>query len=138
MLGDAKLESLVNVDSCSPGVYDADGVGRPGIQGLWHVLAEEKRRRAEDHEPAQESAAEGTDLENSRQHVAREQIAGGAGAAVLLGVSGALVRVDLVVRRGEIELGPSPECVAGEKEASAGIAFVPTARGIIRLRAGQR
>src|ERR1700758_2709481 len=127
MLGDAKLESFVEVDSHSPGVLYADRIRRPGIERLWYGLAEQECGRSIDHEPPQWTSSKRTDLQNSREHIAREQAARGVYAAVLPGVAGAEIRVNLIVRRSQVELRPAPEHVSGEKHSLPRSGLVPTA-----------
>src|SRR5580698_7238237 len=119
MLGHAKLESFVEIDSDSPGVLNADGIGRPCIECLRDGLAEEKCGRAVYHEAAQLGSAKRTHFKNSRQHIASEQAAGVVDATVGRGITGAKVRINLVVRRRQVELRPAPEHVAREKHAVA-------------------
>src|SRR5579859_5497969 len=99
MLGHAKLESLRDIDSCAPGVLNADRIRRPGVERLGDRLAEQESRCAPYLEAPQRSTAKWTDLEYSRQHVTRKQAARSIDAAILPGIAGALVRIHFVVRR---------------------------------------
>jgi len=58
-------------------------------------------------------------------------------AAILAGIPGADVGVNFVVRRGKIELGPSPERIFGEEEAllDCGRGKVGRGRSILGIRA---
>src|SRR6267142_1029936 len=93
----------------------ADSIWRPRIEGLGHVLAEQERWRSKQHEPAQRSTPKGTHLQNAGDHIAGKHTARRIHSAELTNVSGAEIRINLVVRRRQIELRPSPQHVAGKE-----------------------
>src|ERR1019366_1467665 len=62
MTGYAKFKSLGKVDSNAPGVLHANPAPRPGVQGLRNILAEQERGVVKEVDPAQQGAAERTQL----------------------------------------------------------------------------
>src|SRR4029077_13194202 len=137
VLGHAKFKSLSDKDSYSPGMLNADCIRRPGVEGLWDGFAKQKGGSAKHHEAPQRSAAKGTDLEHSREHVAGEQAARGVRTAILPSVSGAEVWVDFVVWRRQVKFRPSPKHVAGKEHSVLGFGILRITRGRLTLRAAQ-
>src|SRR5271169_4186989 len=125
MLGDAKLESSGDVDPCAPGMLNANGIWRPGVERLGNGLAEQERGGSKDHQAAQLAASERSDFQNSREHVTREQAARSVDSAVLPGIAGAEIRIDLVVWRREVKLRPAPEHVVRKEHAVVGTRHIP-------------
>src|SRR5438270_13398964 len=140
MLGYAKLETAVEIDSGSQGVLNADRVEGPGVQSLGNCLTGKKRRRAIEHESAQGTLSKGADLQDPREHVAREHAAGSIDTPVLPSISAAQVGVNLVMRRRQIKLRPPPKHVPREKHAFVRIGGFPCAvRTLLLLyRRGRR
>src|ERR1700737_3580661 len=115
VLGYPHLKALPNVDASSPGLFHADRVKRPGVKRLRKVFAEQKARFPKQKHSPQLSAAEGACLHIAGEHVARKGIAGGIGSSANSSIRSAEVRVNLVVRRRQIELPIAPEHVVGKK-----------------------
>src|SRR5579863_7790392 len=117
MLGHAELESFINIDSHAPRVLDPDRIRRPGVERFGYGLAEQECRSAEYHKSAQHASPKRTRFQHSREHIACEQAARRIHSPVLPCVAGAQVWVNLVVRRRQIELPPSPKRIPGEKHS---------------------
>src|ERR1700694_2247843 len=100
-------------------MLDADRIGRPGVKRLWDVLPEQKCRLPKQHEPAELALAKRTHLQISREHVAGEFAAGCLRAPVIPGISRTQVWIDLVVRRSQVKLRVTPECIV-RKEGAVG------------------
>src|SRR5260370_32740505 len=115
MLGDTKLETFGNVDSSAPGMFNANRIGRPRVERLGNGLAEQERGCPKDHQAPQWATAERPYFQNSREHIAREQAAGGIDSAVLSGIAGAQIGINLVVWGREVELRPAPKHVVGKE-----------------------
>src|SRR5579864_410468 len=138
VLGHAKFESFIDINPDSPRMFNADRIGRPRIECLRNRLAEQESGSSVHHEPAQRTPAKRTNLENSRKHIAREQTAGRVHPAVLAGVAGAKIGINLVMRRGEVKLGPAPEHVSREKHAVVRSRIVPSALRRLGFRSASR
>jgi hypothetical protein len=115
MLRSAKLKTLADVNTETPGMLDADGIWGPRIESLWDILAKKKAGRPEKHKTAQLSATEGTYLKHSRQHVTGEHATGSVYSSVLFGIPCAKVRINLIMRRSYVDLSPSPEHILWEE-----------------------
>src|SRR5215469_6374784 len=111
MLGNAHFEAPSHVDGGSPGMLETDGIERPGVETLRHVLAEQKTWLSKKHETAEGATTEGADLHQARKHVAGEGITRCIRAAIVTRIGGAEIGIDFIVRRGEVELRPAPESV---------------------------
>src|SRR5215469_8232637 len=120
MLGNAQFEAASHVDSASPGMLDADGIERPGVETLRHVLAEQKTWVPKKHEPAERTTAEGAGLDQAGKHVAGKGVARRIGAAIVARIRGAEVGIDLVVGWGEIELSIAPKSVRRKEHSLVG------------------
>src|SRR5215469_107750 len=117
MLGNPHFEAPPHVDGSSPGMLDADGIERPGVETLRYGLAEQKTWLSKKHETAERATTEGADLDEAGKHVASKGIARCIRAAIVTRIRGAEVGIDFIVRRGQVELSPAIEGV-GRKEHS--------------------
>src|SRR5712671_5912243 len=109
MLGHAEFEPFAKVDCGSPRVLNSYRVRGPGVERLGNGLAKQEGGSAPQHETPEGRPTEGTNLQNSGQHVARKHAAGCIHAAVIACVACTNIGVDFIVWGGQIKLSPSPE-----------------------------
>src|SRR6184192_2842202 len=101
-------------------MFDSDGVKGPGVKILRNILSEQEAWFPEYHEPAERASAERARLQQAGEHVTGESGAGSVSAAKSSGVGAADVRVNLVVRRCDVELAITPKCIRGQKHSVRG------------------
>src|SRR5207244_7842472 len=104
MLGDPDLKSSSQVNGGAPGMFDSDGVGRPGVEVLRNILAKQESWLPKQHEATDLTPSERSNLQQAGQHVPGECIAGRVCPAEGAGIGPAQVGIYLVVWWGNIEL----------------------------------
>ena len=129
MLGPAHLEALAHVDPHAPGTLHTDAGEGPGVESLGKVSAKQEARLTEQQEPAKFAATKGPCLDVAGKHVAGKGRAGGVHASEIAGVGTANVGINLVVWRGQVELGIAPESIAGKEHPLWG----PVRNGALRV-----
>src|ERR1700690_2375265 len=92
-------------------MLDTDRVKRPGVERLRDVLAKQNCWLPEEHEPTELALAKGAHFQESRKHIASEFTAGSIRASIGFGVACAQIWIDLVVRRGQVELRIAPQSI---------------------------
>src|SRR5215469_7293413 len=120
MLGNPHFEAPPHVDRGSPGMLDADGIERPGVETLRYVLAEQKTRLCKKHETAKRTPTEGADLDEAGKHVAGKETARCIRTAIVTRIRGAEVGIDFIVRRCQIELSPAIQGVGRNEHSLVG------------------
>src|SRR6266496_2257874 len=116
VLRNPHFETFTHVNGGAPGVLNSNRVKGPCVQILGDVLTEEEVWFTPEHEAAQRTPAKGTDLQNSREHIAGKGVTGRALPSVDTRIGGANIRIDLVMGRSDLELGVSPKRVRGKEE----------------------
>ena len=98
-------------------MLDPYGVERPSVKRLRNVFSEEKSGFAPEHEPAEGTAPERPDFEQSGEHIARKSVTWGIHSAKVACICPAKVGIDLIMRGCDIELGIPPESVRWEEHS---------------------